>query len=114
MWQSIPADSTADVQKLTKLAKIARVAGPGVVLLDGFLRVNDVHHRRKNNDPGWEKHAVMQGSGFTAALFTTAIIGAVLAATPVGLAVGIVIGGAAGVGSDRLVKELAGWAYDQW
>ena len=114
VWESIPVVSTADVQKLTKLAKIARVAGPGVVLIDGFLRANDVHHRRKNKDSDWEKHAVMQGSGFTMALVTTVAISAFLAATPVGLAVGIVVGGFAGVGSDRLVKEVAGWAYDQW
>ena len=67
----------------------------------------------KNDDSDWKRHAAMQGSGFTAALFTTAMIGAVIAATPVGLAVGIVVGGLAGVGSDRLVKKAAGWAYDQ-
>ena len=55
-----------------------------------------------------------QGSGFTAALVTTAIIGAVLAATPIGLGAGIVLGGFAGVGSDHLVKDVAGRMYDAW
>lgn len=114
VWESIPVRDTADVQKLTRFAKIGRVAGPGFIVLDGYLRANDVYHSRKNNDPNWERKAVVQSVSFGAGIGAGIFIGAVIAFTPVGLAIGIVAGGAAAVGADYLVKDLVGRVYDWW
>jgi hypothetical protein len=114
VWESIPVRDTADVQKLARFAKVGRVIGPGFIVLDGYLRANDVHHSWKNNDPNWERKAVVQGVSFGAGIGVGAVIGLVVAVTPVGLVIGIVAGGAAAVGADYLVKDFVGRMYDWW
>ena len=114
VWESIPVRDTADVQKLAKLAKVSRVAGPGFIVLDGYLRANDVHHAWKNDDPNWECKAVVQSVSFGAGIGAGIFIGAVIALTPVGLIIGVVAGGAAAVGVDYAVKDRVGKMYDQW
>ncbi|WP_339806753.1 hypothetical protein, partial [uncultured Marinobacter sp.] len=114
VWESIPVADTADVRKLTGLAKVARVAGPGVVVFDGYLRASSVHRSWKNNDPNWQRKAVVEGSSFGLGILAGAVIGTVIAVTPVGLAIGIVVAGATAVGVDYAVKDFAGWMYDQW
>ncbi len=114
VWESIPVRDAADVQKLSRLAKVGRVAGPGFIVLDGYLRANSVHHSWKNKDPNWERKAVVEASSFGIGIGIGMIIGTVIALTPVGLAIGIVAGGAAAVGMDYAVKEGVGRAYDWW
>lgn len=114
VWESIPVRDTADVQKLSRLAKVGRVAGPGFIVLDGYLRANDVHHAWKNNDPNWKRKAVVQGTSFGMGLVVGSAIGLVIAVTPVGLAIGLVAAGAAAVGMDYAVKEGVGRLYDWW
>ena len=112
VWESIPVSSTADVQKLTMLAKVGRVVAPGFILIDGYLRANTVYHSWKDNDPNWEREAVVQGSGFGIGIGMGMLIGAVVAFTPVGLAFGIVAGGAAAVGADKVAREIVERLYD--
>lgn len=111
VWESIPVRDTADVQKLTKLAKIGRVAGPGFIMVDGYLRANGVYRSWENGE-NWERKAVVEGGSFLAGIGAGVLIGAVIAVTPVGLAVGIVAGGAAAVGADYAFKDIIGWLYD--
>lgn len=113
VWESIPVNDIADVQKLSRFAKVGRAAGPGFVVLDGYLRANSVHHSWKSNDPDWQRKAVVESVSFGAGITAGAVIGTVIALTPVGLFVGIVAGGAAAVGADYLVKDFTGWLYDQ-
>lgn len=112
--ESIPVRNTADVEKLAKFAKVGRVAGPGFIVLDGYLRGKDVYQSWQNNNPSWQRKAVVQGTSFGFGIGAGAAIGAVIAFTPVGLAIGVVAGGAAAIGVDYGVKEFVGWAYDEW
>ncbi len=114
VWESIPVRDTKDVQKLSKFAKVGRVAGPGFIVLDGYLRANSVHNSWKNKDSDWQRKAVVESVSFGAGIATGVLVGAVIAMTPVGLIVGVVAGGAAAVGMDYGVKEIVGWMYDQW
>ena len=114
VWESIPVSSTADVQKLTMLAKVGRVVAPGFILIDSYLRANTVYHSWKNNDPDWEREAVVQGSGFGIGIAAGVAIGAVMAVTPMGLLFGIVVAGGAAVGADYAVKDIIGRMYDRW
>ncbi|WP_339804108.1 hypothetical protein [uncultured Marinobacter sp.] len=114
VWESIPVADTADVRKLTRLAKVARVAGPGVIVFDGYLRASSVHHSWKNNDLNWQRKAVVEGTSFGAGILLGAAIGTVIAFTPVGLAVGIVVAGSAAVGADYFIKGRVGKLYDRW
>ncbi|MFC4260057.1 hypothetical protein ACFOZ5_13615 [Marinobacter lacisalsi] len=111
VWESIPVRDAADVQKLTKFAKIGRVAGPGFIMVDGYLRTNGVYQSWKNGE-NWERKAVVEGGSFLVGIGAGVLIGAVIAVTPVGLAVGIVAGGAAAVGADYAFKDIIGWLYD--
>ncbi|QCF27190.1 hypothetical protein [Hydrocarboniclastica marina] len=111
VWESIPVRDTADVQKLAKFAKVGRVLGPGVILLDGYIRANGVYHTWQSGG-NWEREAVVQGGSFFAGLGAGAVIGTVIALTPVGLVIGVVAGGAIAVGADYLVKDLINLAYD--
>lgn len=113
VWESIPVSDTADVQKLSKFAKFGRVAGPGFILLDGYMRANAVYHSRKSGDPNWEREAFVQGGAFAGGIGAGIVIGTVMALTPVGLAIGIVAAGAAAVGADYAFKEVLGFVYDQ-
>ena len=112
VWESIPVRDTADVQKLAKFAKIGRVAGPGFILLDGYMRANNVYHSRKSGDPNWERKAFVQGGAFAGGIGAGVAIGMVMALTPVGLAVGIVAAGAVAVGADYAIKGFIGGFYD--
>jgi len=112
VWESIPVRDTADVQKLARFAKVGRVAGPGFILLDGYLRANSVHHAWKNGDPAWKREAVVQSGAFAGGIAAGAAIGFVIALTPVGLAVAVVAAGAVAVGSDYLLKGIFGDLYD--
>jgi hypothetical protein len=53
--ESIPITSHAYVGKLANLAKIGKVAGPGMILLDGFLRYDKVSDMHKANNPQWQR-----------------------------------------------------------
>lgn len=112
VWESIPVRDIADVQRLSRLAKVGRVAGPGFIVLDGYLRANDVHHSWKNNDPSWKRKAFVQGGAFAGGIAAGAAIGMVVAFTPVGLVVGIVAAGAVAVGADYALKGWLGGFYD--
>ena len=112
VWESIPVRDTADVQKLARFAKVGRVAGPGFILLDGYLRANSVHHAWKNGDPAWKREAVVQSGAFAGGIAAGAAIGFVIALTPVGLAVAVVAAGAVAVGSNYLLKGIFGDLYD--
>lgn len=112
--ESIPVRNTMDVEKLAKFAKAGRVAGPGFIVFDGYLRGKDVYQSWQNNDPNWQRKAVVQGVSFGAGIYAGAAIATVIAITPVGLAIGIVAGGAAAVGIDYGVKEVVGGLYDWW
>lgn len=114
VWESVPVRDSADVQKLSRLAKFGRVASPGFIVLDGYLRANNVHYSWQNNDPNWERKAVVQGVSFGAGIGVGAVIGMVVTFTPMGLAIGIVAAGAAAVGMDYLVKDGVGRMYDWW
>ncbi|WP_133736931.1 hypothetical protein [Halospina denitrificans] len=81
-------------------------------MFDGYLRGKDVYHSWQNNDPNWERKAVVQGVSFGTGIGAGAVIATVIAFTPVGLAVGVVAGGAAAVGMDYLVKDWVGGFYD--
>lgn len=112
VWESIPVRDTADVQKLSRLAKVGRVAGPGFIVLDGYLRANDVHRSWKNNDPNWKRKAFVQSGAFAGGIAAGAAVGMVVAFTPVGLVVGIVAAGAVAIGADYALKEVFGLMYD--
>ena len=112
VWESIPVANTTDVTKLANFARFGRVAGPGLIVLDGYLRANKVNHMRKNNDSAWKREAFVQSGAFTAGIIVGAAIGALLLATPVGLAIAIVAGGAAGLGVDYISQNLFGNLYD--
>ncbi|WP_339805444.1 hypothetical protein, partial [uncultured Marinobacter sp.] len=72
------------------------------------------HRSWKNNDPNWQRKAVVEGVSFGAGIGMGMVIGTVIAVTPVGLAVGIVVAGATAVGADYLVKEGVKRMYDWW
>jgi hypothetical protein len=110
--ESIPISSQADVQKLASLAKIGRIAGPGLIVLDGYIRANGVYHAYNANDPTWKRQAVVQSAGFTAGVIAAGAIGFLIALSPLGLVVGLVVGGAAALGVDFFATNIAGRAYD--
>ncbi|UDL05673.1 hypothetical protein [Marinobacter sp. CA1] len=110
-WESIPVRDTADVQTLSRFAKMGRIAGPGFILVDGYLRANSVYHSWENGE-NWERKAVVEGGAFAGGIAAGAAIGLVIAFTPVGLVVGVVAAGAVAVGADYALKELLGNIYD--
>jgi hypothetical protein len=58
------------------------------------------------------RQAVVQSAGFTMGILAAGLIGFVIALSPLGLVVGLVIGGAAALGVDFVVTDFAGRAYD--
>ena len=112
VWESIPVANTTDVTKLANFATFGRVAGPGLIALDGYLRANKVNHMRKNKDSAWKREAFVQSGAFTLGIAAGVFIGAVLLATPAGLAIAIVAGGVAGVGADYVSQAFFGALYD--
>lgn len=111
VWESIPVRDTADVQKLTKFAKFGRVAGPGFILVDGYLRANSVYHSYREGG-NWQRKAVVEGGAFAGGIVAGTAIGLAMALTPVGLVIGIVAAGAVAVGADYALKKLLGEIYD--
>lgn len=112
VWESIPVRDALDVQKLANFAKGARIVGPGFILLDGYLRTNKVYHLKKSNDPSWKKQAFVQSAAFIVGLIAGGLISAVLVATPLGLVIGLVIGGAAAVAADHVMAGFIEQIYD--
>ncbi|MCH8498937.1 MAG: hypothetical protein LAT63_10690 [Marinobacter sp.] len=113
-WEPIPVGESADVQRLRTLTRAGRVVGPGFILLDGYMRASNVHNSWQNGDPNWQREAVVEGASFGLGIGAGVAIGLVVAVTPVGLAIGIVAGGAAAVGVDYGLKGLVGGIYDWW
>lgn len=110
--ESIPVMNNLDVQKLSKLAKAGRILGPGFIVLDGYIRSNQVHHMRKEGDPRWKREAVVQTGAFAAGIGAGVAIGLVVAFSPVGLVVGLVAAGTAAVVMDHLSQRGIGHVYD--
>ncbi|MGH1486062.1 MAG: hypothetical protein ACRBCI_07555 [Cellvibrionaceae bacterium] len=112
--ESIPLSSHADVQKLSKFAKGARVLGPGAILLDGYFRFNDVYYAYKNNNPEWKRKAVVQSVGFIAGLAAGALIGVIFAPALGGILLTMAVAGTVAVGMDYASKYIVGRAYDRF
>jgi hypothetical protein len=114
--ESIPVQNTADVQKLAKFARVARVAGPGFIALDGALRYNTVQNKRLDNDPTWKREAFVQAGGFAAGIATGAAIGLTIGGlivfSPVGLIIGFAAAGAMAVIVDKGFQAALGTTYD--
>ena len=64
--------------------------------------------------PNWQREAVVEGASFGVGIGAGVAIGLIVAVTPVGLAIGIVAGGAAAIGVDYGVKRFVGGIYDRW
>ncbi len=111
--ESIPISSHADVQKLAKFAKGARILGPGAILLDGYFRANNVVHEYKNNNPEWKRSAVVQTVGFAAGVVAGIVIGFVFAPAFGGIILTLAVAGATGVVMDKLATGFAGVVYDR-
>lgn len=101
------------MQRLATLARYGRVAGPGLILVDGGLRANSVYSAWQNDDPEWTRMAVVEGGSFAMGIGVGVAVGFVMAITPVGLAVAIVAGGAVAVGADHVFKRFFSFLYDQ-
>lgn len=112
VWESIPVADSLDVQRLSRFAKAARIAGPGMLVLDGGLRTHNVYQAHQTGDPNWKRMAVVEGGSFAAGIGMGVLIGAAIAFTPVGLAIGIFVGGAVAVASDHLFKRFFNFIYD--
>ena len=112
VWESIPVRDNADVIKLEKLTKVGRIAGPGIIAIDGYLRANKVHHMRKENNPAWKREAFIQGGAFAAGIIVGAAIGTVVTLTPGGLIIAFIAGGVAGVTLDRIAQSGFGRLHD--
>lgn len=111
--ESIPITNHRYVKKLSHLAKVGKVAGPGLVLLDGFMRYNSVSEMYKAKDAMWKRQAVVETSSFVAGIAAAGAIATfVVLMTPAGLVVGLVAGGIAAVGFDWGVKLGVGAVYD--
>ena len=110
--ESIPLSDHGDVRRLEKFAKMARVVGPGLIILDGALRVNNVRQAYREDREEWQKLAVQQSAGFVAGVIGGLLIGLVVVALPVGLVGGILFGGLAAIGIDEGVKKIVGDIYD--
>jgi hypothetical protein len=110
--ESIPLMDNLDVQKLAKLAKVGRIAGPGFIALDGYIRANEVYHMRKAGDPGWKRRAVVQSGAFAAGIGAGVVIAFAVSMTPFGLAVGLVLAGTAAVVADHTSQSILGMIYD--
>ncbi len=56
------------MQKLAKLAKFGKIAGPGFIVLDGALRTHKVANMYQENNAQWKREAVIQAGGFAAGI----------------------------------------------
>lgn len=109
--ESIPIHNNTDVQKLAKLAKAGRVLGPGVILLDGYLRANKVHHMYASNNPNWKRERFVQTGAFIGGIVAGVAIGMALA--PAGIIIALFAGGAAGLLTDKIVQGSLRKIYDE-
>ncbi|ODB82667.1 hypothetical protein A3194_18020 [Candidatus Thiodiazotropha endoloripes] len=110
--ESVPVSNCDDAQKLMKFAKLGRIAGPALIVIDGVFRAKSVIENYNSNDPSWKREAVVQSVGFTAGMAAGVVIGAAIAFSPIGLVAGVVVGGAAAIGADIGVKVVAEKIYD--
>lgn len=112
-WESIPVADSIDVQRLARFARAARIAGPGMIVLDGGLRTQGVYSAWRNGDPNWKREAFVEAGSFTGGIAMGVLVGLTLAATPVGLVLAIVAGGAMAVGADHFLKRFFRYLYDR-
>ncbi len=110
--ESIPISSHADVQKLAKFAKGARILGPGAILLDGYFRANNVVHEYKNNNPEWKRSAVVQTASFGLGIGAGIFIGFVFAPAFGGIIFTLAVAGTVGVIADKVTQIVIEKAYD--
>ena len=111
-YEPIPISSQIDVQRLATLAKVGKVAGPGFILLDGYLRYDKVAGMYEQNNASWKREAFIQTGGFAAGIAAGVFIVFVIGFAPVGLVVGIVAAGAAAVIADKAATGLISNTYD--
>ncbi len=109
---TIPVADNIEMQRLAKMAKVGRIAGPGFIAIDGALRVNKVHQMRKKNDPLWKREAVIQGAGFAAGIAAGVAIGFFIVPTAIGLTVGLAAAGAFAYLADKSASSLVSTVYD--
>lgn len=112
VWESIPVRDNGDIQKLAKFAKVGRIAGPGVIALDGYLRANKVAHMRKDNNPLWKREAFVQGGAFAVGIVAGVTLGAMLIPTALGLGVTIVFAGSLAVAIDYAARSILEFIWD--
>jgi hypothetical protein len=112
--EPIPISDQQDAQRLAKLAKFGKVAGPGFILLDGYLRYDKVSNMYKQNNPQWKRETVIQSASFATGIMAGATIVFLIGAAPLGLVVGIVAAGAAAVVADKLVTGAITKVYDSF
>jgi len=111
-YEPIPISSQPDVQRLAKLAKFGRVAGPGFIALDGYLRYDKVSTMRQQNNLKWKREAVIQTVGFAAGIAAGIGIAFIIGFTGPAIIIGIVAAGAAAVIADKIFTGSASLAYD--
>ena len=111
-YQSIPVGSQADVQKLAKLAKFGKVAGPGFIALDGFFRYDKVATMRQKNNEKWKREAVVQIGGFVGGIAAGTAIAFVVGFSAPGIIIGVIAAGVLAVAADYIATGLLGSTYD--
>ncbi|WP_221797152.1 hypothetical protein [Oceanobacter mangrovi] len=110
--RSIPLANNVEMQRLAKMAKFGKIAGPGFIAFDGALRYNKVYQMRRNNNSQWKREAVIQGAGFAAGILAGVIIGAMIVPTAAGVAFGLVVAGGAAYIADKAVSIISSRIYD--
>ncbi len=100
------------MQKLAKLAKFGKIAGPGFMVLDGALRTHKVANMYQENNAQWKREAVIQAGGFAAGVAAGVFIVFMIGFAPVGIVVGLVAAGVAAIISDRIATGLITKSYD--
>ncbi len=111
---SIPISSHPDVQKLAKLAKFGKIAGPGFMVLDGALRTHKVANMYQENNAQWKREAVIQAGGFAAGIAAGVFIVFMIGFAPVGIVVGLVAAGAMAIAADRLATNAITAGYERF
>ncbi len=111
---SIPISSHPDVQKLAKLAKFGKIAGPGFIVLDGALRTHKVANMYQENNAQWKREAVIQAGGFAAGILAGAGIIFLIGIAPVGIVVGLVAAGVMAIVADRLATNAITAGYERF
>lgn len=112
VWESIPVRDNADVIKLEKLAKFGRIAGPGAITFDGYLRANKARHMRLAQDPEWKREAFVQAGAFVGGIVAGAAISAALVPAGASLVVVLVAAGTAAILADRTMQFELGKIFD--